>query len=263
MSETTPLDQAYIAMDAAPETDAARMRFFETLASSELFMMLKSEPEGEQIDPEVFETEEGSFVLVFDREDRLAEFAKMIVPYIALPGRVIARELAGQGVGLGVNLGVAASSYLLPGEAMDWLAELLDHEPEQTEARITELRAPVGLPETLLTSLDTKLATAAGLARVAFLANIVYDNGTQTHILAIVDAAPEAESALAAAVNEALVFSGIEAGSLDVVFINASNPLIPNLAQSGLRFDLPEPLDPAAHMPGAPGMDPAKPPKLK
>lgn len=263
MSDTTPLDQAYIAMDAAPEMDGARMRFYETLASSELFLMLKSEPVDDNIEPEVFETDDGNFVVAFDREDRLAEFAKLIVPYVALPGRVIARQLAGQGVGLGLNLGVAPSSYLLPAEAMDWLAELLDHEPEQTEARITELRAPAGLPETLLTSLDTKLATAAGLARVAFLAKIVYDTGTQTHILAIVDAAPEAENALAAAVNEALVFSGIDAGTLDVVFIGSSHPLIPNLAQSALRFDLPEPLDPAAHTPAAPGMDPAKPPKLK
>lgn len=261
MSELTPLDEAFIAMDAASENDAARLRFFEMLASSELYMLLQKEPDDGQVDPEVFETEQGSFVLVFDREDRLAEFAAKIVPYIALPGRVVAQQLAGQGVGLGLNLGVAPSSYLLPADAMDWLSEILDHEPEETEARISELRAPSGLPESLLMSLDTKLATAAGLARVVFLVNIVYDNGSQNHVLAIVDAIPEAESALAAAVNESLIFSGIEAGSLDVVFIDSSNPLIPNLAEVGLRFDLPEPLEPTT--PKAPGMDPNSPPKLK
>ena len=103
MTETTPLDQAHAAMEAAPEDDAARLRFFERLADSELFILLDKEPEGDRISPEIFDTGEGRFVLVFDREERLAQFANRIVPYAALSGRVIASMLAGQGVGLGVG----------------------------------------------------------------------------------------------------------------------------------------------------------------
>ena len=49
MTETTPLDQAHAAMEAAPEDDAARLRFFERLADSELFILLDKEPEGDRI----------------------------------------------------------------------------------------------------------------------------------------------------------------------------------------------------------------------
>ncbi|MBC7181706.1 MAG: SseB family protein, partial [Roseovarius sp.] len=146
MTDLTPLDTTHAAMEAAPEDATARLRFYETLAASELYLLLKSEASGDQLDPEVFDLSDHSFVLVFDREDRLAQFAGRIVPYAALSGRSIATMLAGQGVGLGVNLEVAPSSILLPPEAVDWLAETLSDAPSEIEARPEKLSAPKGLP---------------------------------------------------------------------------------------------------------------------
>ncbi|MFD1344812.1 SseB family protein, partial [Litorisediminicola beolgyonensis] len=75
---------------------------------------------------------------------------------------------------------------------------------------------------------------------------------------------PGAEAALARAVNEALVFSGVEAGALDVTFVADSDPLAARLARVGLRFDLPIPEEPQERAaPSAPGSDPSKPPKLR
>ena len=70
----TPLDHAHAAMEAAPAYDAARLRFYDRLAASELFLLLEAEAEGDRIRPQVFPVEGQSFVLVFDREDRLTEF---------------------------------------------------------------------------------------------------------------------------------------------------------------------------------------------
>ena len=261
MTDLTPLDTAHAAMEAAPEDAAARLRFYETLAASELYLLLKSEAEGDRLDPEVFDLSDHSFVLVFDREDRLAQFAGSIVPYAALSGRSIATMLAGQGLGLGVNLEVAPSSILLPPEAVDWLAETLSDAPSEIEARPEKLSAPKGLPENLLLALDARLATMAGLAELAYLARVTYDTGAQGHLLGFVGAKPEAEAALARAVSEVLIFSGLEAAALDVAFFAASDPVAARLAQCGLRFDLPEPPRPTVR--AAPGSDPDKPPLLR
>ena len=263
MTEMTPLDLAHAAMEAAPEDDAARLRFFERLADSELFVLLDKELEGDRISPDVFDTGEGQFVLVFDREERLAQFANRIVPYAALSGRVIAQMLAGQGVGLGVNLEVAPSSILIPAEAMGWLAETLAHAPGEVEAAIAEVHSPRGLPEVLLTALDAKLATAGGLARMAYLAAVTYEGGGSGHLLAFIGTAEGAEGALAKAAGEALTFSGIEAGALDVGFFAASEEISGRLARVGLRFDLPEPDRAQSYQPQIPGSDPARPPRLK
>jgi len=259
MTEPTPLDRAHGAMTAAPGDDALRLRFWERLADGELFLLLAGEARGEQIEPKLFETDEGRFALVFDREERLAGFAGA-APYAALSGRALAGMLAGQGVGLGLNLG-APSEILLPAGALVWLRETLGHAPALVEARPEEVAAPRGLPEALLEALDTKLALAGGLARHAWLAAVTYEGGRRGHMLAFVDAMPGAEEALARLAGEALVFSGLEAGEMDVAVFAPHDPICARLAKVGLRFDLPRQEAPPG--PAAPGSDPARPPRLR
>ncbi len=257
----TPLDHAYAAMDAAPDDDAARMRFYERLADGELFMLLVEEPKGDEITPQIFPVEDDTYVLVFDREERLAEFSAGLAPYAALSGRNAAALLAGQGIGLAVNLG-APSSILIPAEAVVWLSDTVANAPDEVEEMPQEIRSPVGLPEAVIVALDTKLALADGLARLAYLCAVTYQSGRQSHMLAIVDPVPGAEPALAQAVGEALTFSGVEAGVLDVGFFRASDPVCARFAKIGLRFDLPV-AEASESTPGsAPGMDPDRPPRL-
>lgn len=257
----TLLDAAHAAVSADPGNEALRLRFFERLADGELVLLLAREAAGETLEPRIFDLEDGPVVLVFDREERLAEFSGGIVPYAALPGRVIAGLLKGQGIGMGVNLGVAPSSMLLPPEAMDWLAETLEGAPEEVEALPKEVLPP-SVPDRVIAALDAKLARAGGLAHAALLAGVVYADGRRGHLLALVDAAEGAEGALARAMQEALVFSGVEAGELDVVFLRSGDPTARAMARVALRFDLPAP-EIGELTPAAPGMDPSRPPKLR
>ncbi len=257
----TDLDQTHAAMQATPEDDAARLRFHERLADTELFMLLTGEPVGDQIEPELFEIEGNSYALVFDREERLSEFTGRVVPYAGLPGRALVGMLAGQGIGLALNVQVAPSAMLISAEAVDWLVETLGHAPEEAEARLVEIDVPRGLPQDVVTGLDRKLAIAAGLANHAFLAAATYEDGGKGHVLAFVDAKPGAEQALANAAGEALRFSGIEAGVMDVMFVGGGDTMTERLGRVGLRFDLPMPAERLA--PVAPGGNPDKPPKLR
>lgn len=256
----TPLDLAYEAM-AADEDQ--RLRFYERLADGEMFLLLEEEAVGTDIRPRVFPLEDGPVVLCFDLEERLAEFAGGIQPYAALPGRVIAQQLAGQGIGLGINLGVAPSGMVLPAEAVDWLAGMLEAGPEEVEAVPEAFHAPKGLPDALVTGLDAKLAKAGGLASGALLAGVTYRGGRRGHMLAFLDAAAGAEPALARAASEALAFSGVEAGEMDVAFLQSGDGAAAAMARVALRFDLPQPVRAEPAGPVAPGSDPARPPKLR
>ncbi|WP_037308381.1 SseB family protein [Ruegeria halocynthiae] len=262
MTETTALDNAHAAMEATPQDDALRLRFFERLADSELFLMLTEEAQGENISPELFDVADGQFVLAFDREDRLARFAERPVPYVALSGRILASLLTGQGIGLGLNLEVAPSSMLIPPEALGWLAVTLQHGPEEVQQHLAEFLSPAGLPDDLLTALDAKLATAVGLAEAAFLVATKSPEGGTGHLLGFVGAIDGAEPALAKAASEALTFSGIEAGALDVGFFRPHDAAAASLARVGLRFDLPQP-EARVMTQIVPGSDPEKPPILK
>jgi len=259
----TPLDQAHAEMQAAPENAVLRLHFYERLADSELFLLLETEPVNDIAKPMIFRVEGGKFALVFDREERMVEFSQTPTPYISLSGRMIVQMLSGQGVGLGVNLSVASSSILLPEDALSWLAETLSTRLTETAAKPTAVHAPASVPETLIRALDTKLATMAGLAKAAYLAEMTYQDAPKGHVIAFVDALEPAKAAITAAISETLTFSGIEAGTLDVLFLNASNPICAQLAKVALRFDLPNLQDPKAHVITAPGSDPDRPPKLR
>jgi len=265
MDEMTPLDKAHAAMSAAPDDDSARLGFYERLADCELFMMLETEVEDrdDNVTPEILDVDGARYVLVFDREERLAAFAGRVTPYVALSGRTIAGMLAEQKIGLGLNLEVAPSSILLPDEAVHWLHRTLGNMPDEVEARISHVYPPKGLPERLIEAIDTKLATAMGLASAAYLAGVTYDTGARGHLLGFVGAVPEAQNALARAAAEALTFSGIEAGAMDVAFFRAADPVIEKLERAGLRFDLPQMQQAGRNGPAAPGVDPETPPKLK
>jgi hypothetical protein len=258
---TTPLDDAFAAMEAEG-TDAARLRWFDRLVASELFLLLEAEAEGDTVRPRVFEVEDGAFVCVFDREERLSAFAGDAAPYASLSGRALSGMLAGQGLGLAVNLGTGAEMLLDP-DAVDWLAEMLATRPDEVEEAPEEIAAPGALPEALLTALDARLASAAGLARRAALVAVVYSGGRRGHLLAFIDAVPGAEPSLARLVGEALGFSGLEAGTLDVGFFRGGDPVAPRLVRAGLMFDLPDLQDPQAGGPAAPGMNPDQPPRLR
>lgn len=52
-ADDTPLDRAVRAMAAAPEDDAARLRFHERLADAELFLLLAEEADGDHIAPQI------------------------------------------------------------------------------------------------------------------------------------------------------------------------------------------------------------------
>ena len=211
----------------------------------------------------VMETSDGSLTMVFDLEDRMAEFSDQPSDYVALSGRRIAKLLAGQGLGIGLNLGEAPSAMILPPEAVKWLAEAAIGDDEEIEAKPLEISKPVGIPEALITALDSKLANMAGVVGAAHLVAVKYENEEQGHMLALVNVPAPAKTGVSEALSEALRFSGVEAGRLDLAFLAIDDPHLENFARVGLGFEIPELVLPKSNAPSAPGMDPDKPPILR
>jgi SseB protein N-terminal domain len=252
----TPLDTAYAAMQAAPLDDTARLQYYAQLADAELILLLEHEANGTDIVPRVFDLETGRVVLAFDSEEKLAEFSGAAA-YVALPGRVIAGSLAGQEIGIGINLG-AGSEMLLDAAGVAWLAQTLQILPDQTEAGIAGFHTP-HVPEPLVKALIGKLRGTVGQG---LLAGVTYHNGRRGHILALIDAAAGTEAALAQSASEALVFSGIDAGEIDVVFLAGADAVLGRMTRVARLLDLTV-VVPARIAPKTPGMDPEKPPRLR
>ncbi|SMY08819.1 SseB family protein [Flavimaricola marinus] len=258
--DDTDLDRAHAAMMAAPENDAARVAFYDCFADAQIVLLLAEEAAAETVRPAVVELGGDRYTVVFDTEERLAAFSGAVAPYAGLSGRGLAEMLAGQKIGIALNPEVAPSTMLIPAEAVDWLAQTLAHAPTEATARPVEILPPGALPEALTGALTRKLRGAGALASSAFLAGVRYADGSRGHLLAFIDAAPDAQPGLAIAANEALTFSGLEAGAMDVTFVESGSTMATRLARVGLDVALPRPAVPEG--PAAPGRDPDRPPKL-
>lgn len=260
----TVLDTAHEAMQADPENETARLRFYERLISSQLFMALEEEPEGDDLKPLFIPLEEIPYALVFDTQARMGEFTKEVTAYAAMSGRKIVEMLRGSNIGLAFNMAVAPSAMLIPSEAVDWLAEMLGQGVEQHEARPIALHPPINMAEKLVAAVDAKLASMAGMAKTAYLAEMEYEGRPRAAVLAFVGAPEAAQSGMASAIAEAVSFTGDENAQLDVVFLHEGDEVIANFENVALRLDLPQiPMAEERPAPKAPGSDPDMPPKLR
>ncbi|MCF6233980.1 MAG: SseB family protein [Rhodobacteraceae bacterium] len=265
----TDLDRARLAMTQGG--DAARLRFYERLADSHLIVALEREPIGDNISPELFETGDGRFVLVFDREERLVQFTGKVTPYAGLTGRVLMQMLGGQGIGLALNPEVAESSILIPAQAIDWLNKTLAQAPDRVTARVIACSPPLDMSAALYRAIAAKLANAPGLADAAWLVEASYDDGGKGRLLGFVGAHPGAEAALAKATAEALIFAGAESGAeskedsggLDVGFFAPTDPLVSDMVRVGRKIEIPKAPAKNPEKRAAPGSDPDKPPILR
>lgn len=262
MNDETTIDRAHARMMAGDDAD--RLGFFQAIADAELYLWLKEEPEGDDISPEIYRSEEGQFVLAFDTEVRLVEIAQATVPRIAIAGRALAHMLSESGVGLALNMGEAPSAILLPAEAMAWLVETLaPGSSQELDRQPVGVRSPDDVSEKLKEVLLQKLSRAAGHASRAYLATAIYADNNTAPIIAFVDATPGVEAALRDAVSEALVFSGANAAALDVAFLDGAHAMVPALASVAIELDMSVSPLPEPQQPSAPGMDPSAPPRLK
>lgn len=254
------LDAAHAEMIAAGEDPAAPARFWERLVAAELFLLLAAEPAPDRAEPLILATGDGPVALAFDSEARLAEFLDAPAPWAALPGRAVVRLLAGQGVALGLNLGVAPSSILLPAAAVDWAAAALGDAPEAAEdAPGTAL--PPRLPPAAVAALDARLAALGPAFGRAVLAALRYRTGREADILALTGVAPEREAGIAAALSEAVRLTAEAGAPFDIAFLPEDDPVLAALARVGIAFS-PAP----AHAPApAPAARPApdRPPRLR
>jgi len=259
--DETPLDRAHAAMEAAPDHDRLRLRFYDRLADAELYLLLSDDQTGDTIAPKAFSLDLGSTVLAFDREDRLATFAEGAVPYAELTGRTLAPMLAEARLGLGLNLGVAPSAFLMPPDAIRWFADTLSMRPRVVSERPISLAPPSGFSEVVLSALEAKMPAMAGLAERAMLVAATYADGRSAPVLTFVGARKGAEAALVAAAGEAMAFSGDDEGALDVLFLGANEVTRTRFDAVALHLDLPD-----AHTTqelSGPGLDPNRPPRLR
>lgn len=254
----TPLDLAHAAMTAAPDDVTARSAYYSQFATTEIFVLLAGEA-GETFEAQMIEMDGRRYALAFDTEERMAAFCDAPTPYLSLSGRTLVQALSGQTVGVGLNLGVAETSMLIPVEALEWISERIGPEVKIDTGRIAELSPPDLDDIKVLRALDARLAAFSGPDRSAYLVHALYE--TERVHLIVLEGVPEPErTAVAGALTEAVRFLNPDL-AIDTLFADREDAVLMAARKAGLRFDMTSQSSRETAQ-TAPGSDPNKPPIL-
>lgn len=239
--------------DAEPVLRAGVLR---RLADTELFVALAADPTDDRAELRLFDLPGGPVALAADDAAALAGFLGGPVAHVSLPGRVLARELAGAGQGLLVNPG-RASEMLLDRATLDWLVAALTPAPAAAFAVPQRLTAPSPLALAALAEpLAARLGDMAGLVAGAALVGVAWDDGRQGHLVVVAGAGEGDRPAIAKALSELIAFAPPVEGGVDVTFQDLPLPA------GAVRIEaLNPPPEPASAEPSPPRPD--VPPRLR
>jgi hypothetical protein len=258
----TPVAAALAALAERPDDTTVRLAFFEALAEAELVLWLADEAGPEVLEPRVFPVDQGPVVLAFDCEAALAEFAGPAAAYAALPGRALVALLAGRGLGLMLQAAGGLAEHM-PQRSVAWLARQLEAPAPQpfVPPLVLGYDPPQQVPPVLVLAIERRLAGVPGLS-AAILATARWAGGAEGLVLALAGVPPAAQAPLARSLIEAVAFAGIDAPAPDIVF---PDPVaLVRIEAVGMALRLPQLLrhEPEAR-PVGPGLDPARPPRLR
>lgn len=266
MTAGTRLDAVFVSAMAAKD-ESAMAAFYDALAATTLFMPIEGDPDGEDAAPMALELEGGPTVLVFDTEERLAEFVEKPTGYAAAPGRTVIEMAARAGAQIGVNLGPSPSATLLPVDVVAWIAEALTTPVEIRDLSKVLLSPPESPDVDLLEALAGRLAEFSDVVAEAWLVSA--ETGEAAPELALIllpragvaSQGDELAEALSEGVARAVQHATPGQRPPDIALIaEGARPLeVARRVGIGLHAVVEEVRVARA----APGSDPAKPPKLK
>ena len=95
-----------------PENNDARLNYYGVLADTNLFLLLEQEPSNEILEPKSITLEGNRFALAFDCEENLSEFYGEAAEFAQVTGRILAKMLFDEKIGLGINLGIKSGINL-------------------------------------------------------------------------------------------------------------------------------------------------------
>ena len=210
------------------------------LADTNLFLLLEKEPSNEILEPKFIQLEGKNFALAFDSEESLSEFYGEAAAFAEVTGRVLAKMLLEEKIGLGINLGVSEGELLLPWEIIEWFVNVLDVAPNLVQTTPKKFLRAKAFPEVLFKALQEKLMPAVGLFDEIWICAVEYNEDESSHLICLMGAQNSAQQAIIKSINEVLSFNDIDLGNIDVAHFSYDDEVCTKIREIGIKLQFPE-----------------------
>jgi len=227
-------------MSRNPENNDARLNYYGVLADTNLFLLLEQEPSNEILEPKFIQLEGKNFALAFDSEESLAEFYGEAAAFAEVTGRVLAKMLLEEKIGLGINLGVYEGELLLPWEIIEWFVNVLDEAPNLVQNTPKKFLRAEAFPEVLFKALQEKLMPAVGLFDEIWICAVEYNEDETSHLICLMGVQNSAQQAIVKSINEVLSFTNIDLGNIDVAHFSYDDEVCTKIREIGIKLEFPK-----------------------
>lgn len=227
-------------MSRNPENNDARLNYYGVLADTNLFLLLEQEPSNEILEPKFIQLEGKNFALAFDSEESLSEFYGEAAAFAEVTGRVLAKMLLEEKIGLGINLGVSEGELLLPWEIIEWFVNVLDEAPNLVQTTPKKFLRTEAFPETLFKALQEKLMPAVGLFDEIWICAAEYNEDESSHLICLMGVQTSAQQAIVKSINEVLSFTDIDLGNIDVAHFSYDDEVCTKIREIGIKLEFPK-----------------------
>lgn len=227
-------------MSRNPENNDARLNYYGVLADTNLFLLLEQEPSNEILEPKFIQLEGKNFALAFDSEESLSEFYGEAAAFAEVTGRVLAKMLLEEKIGLGINLGVYEGELLLPWEIIEWFVNVLDEAPNLVQNTPKKFLRAEAFPEILVKALQEKLMPAVGLFDEIWICAVEYNEDETSHLICLMGVQNSAQQAIVKSINEVLSFTDIDLGNIDVAHFSYDDEVCTKIREIGIKLEFPK-----------------------
>ena len=257
------LNKAFREMSQDPENNDARLNYYGVLADTDLFLLLEQEPSNEILEPKFIQLEGNNFALAFDSEENLSEFYGEAAAFAQITGRVLAKMLLEEKIGLGINLGVSEGELLLPYSVIEWFVSVLEETPDVVQNSPKKFLSANAFPEIMLKVLQEKLEPAVGLFDEIWICGVEYDEDETSHLICLMGAQNSAQQAIVKSINEVLSFTDINLGNIDVAHFNYHDEASSKIRTIGVKLEFPQVNELKSAAGNAKNKATSQPPKLR
>ena len=203
-------------------------------------MLLEQEPSNEILEPKFIQLEGKNFALAFDSEENLSEFYGEAAEFAQITGRVLAKMLLDEKIGLGINLGVSEGELLLPYSVIEWFVSVLDETPNLVQTTPKKFLRAIAFPEVLFKALQEKLMPAVGLFDEIWICAVEYNKDETSHLICLMGVQNSAQQAIVKSINEVLSFTDIDLGNIDVAHFSYDDEAFTKIRDIGIKLEFPE-----------------------
>ena len=203
-------------------------------------MLLEQEPSNEILEPKFIQLEGKNFALAFDSEESLSEFYGEAAAFAEVTGRVLAKMLLEEKIGLGINLGVYEGELLLPWEIIEWFVNVLDEAPNLVQNTPKKFLRAEAFPEVLFKALQEKLMPAVGLFDEIWICAVEYNEDETSHLICLMGVQNSAQQAIVKSINEVLSFTNIDLGNIDVAHFSYDDEVCTKIREIGIKLEFPK-----------------------